>query len=111
MNEQEFDVIIVGAGYSGLAASYYLKKYGINHTVFERERIGEAWRSQRWDSFRMNSTNKLNVLPDQEWTDDSTADAFATINELVSSFEKYSSLYQLPVLQDSNVISVEKPGS
>jgi putative flavoprotein involved in K+ transport len=108
MDEQEVDVIIVGAGYSGLAASYHLKKYGIDHVVFERGRIGESWRSQRWDSFRTNSTNKLNILPGQEWTDESTADTFATVSDLVSSFEKYSSSHQLPVLQNSNVVSVEK---
>ncbi|TMI83694.1 MAG: FAD-binding protein, partial [Bacteroidetes bacterium] len=111
MDEQVFDVIIVGAGFAGLAASYHLKKYGINHIVFERGRIGESWLSQRWDSFRTNSTNKLNVLPGQDWSDDSTADAFATTTELVSSFEEYSSSHQLPVLQNINVISVEKQGN
>jgi putative flavoprotein involved in K+ transport len=111
MNEQVFDVIIVGAGYAGLAASYHLKKYGIDHLVFERGRIGESWRTQRWDSFRTNSTNKLNVLPGQDWTDDSTADAFATTSELVSSFEQYSASHHLPVQQNSNVISVEKQGN
>ena len=111
MDEQVFDVIIVGAGFAGLAASYHLKKYGINHIVFERGRIGESWLSQRWDSFRTNSTNKLNVLPVQDWSDDSTADAFATTTELVSSFEEYSSSHQLPVLQNINVISVEKQGN
>ena len=88
MKEQVFNVIIVGAGYAGLAASYHLMKYGIDHLVFERGRIGESWRSQRWDSFRTNSTNKLNVLPGQEWSDDNTADAFATVTDLVSSFEE-----------------------
>ena len=111
MNERVFDVIVVGAGYAGLAASYHLKKYGIDHLVFDRGRIGESWRTQRWDSFRTNSTNKLNVLPGQDWTDESTADAFATTSELVSSFEKYSCSHQLPVLQNSNVISVDKQGN
>src|SRR5215475_2453976 len=108
MNEQMFDVIIVGAGYAGLAASYYLKQHGINHLVFERGRIGESWRTQRWDSFRTNSTNKLNVLPGQDWIDDGTAHAFANVSELVTSFEEYSSSHQLPVIQNANVISVEK---
>src|SRR5215475_13690995 len=108
MNDGVLDVIVVGAGYSGLAASYYLKRYGVDHLVFERGRIGESWRSQRWDSFRTNSTNKLNLLPGQYWNDDTTADAFASVTELVSSFEEYSLLHQLPVLENSNVISVEK---
>jgi putative flavoprotein involved in K+ transport len=108
MNEKVLDVIIVGAGYSGIAASYHLKNYGIKHVVFERGRIGESWRSQRWDSFRTNSTNKLNVLPGQDWTNEGTADSFASITELVGSFEEYCASNQLPVLQNSNVISVEK---
>jgi putative flavoprotein involved in K+ transport len=110
MREQMFDVIVVGGGYAGLAASYHLKKNGVDHLVFERGRIGESWRSQRWDSFRTNSTNKLNILPGQEWTDQSTADAFATITDLVSSFEEYSSTHQLPVVQNANVVSIEKQG-
>ena len=110
MNEQMFDVIVVGAGYAGLAASYHLKKYGVDHLIFERGRIGESWRSQRWDSFRTNSTNRLNILPGQVWTDENAADAFATITDLVSSFEEYSSSHQLPVLQNANVISVDKHG-
>ena len=61
MTETLFDVIVVGAGYSGLAASYHLKEYGLRHIIFERGKIGESWHSQRWDSFRFNSTNKLNV--------------------------------------------------
>ncbi|MEP6596246.1 MAG: FAD-dependent oxidoreductase [Ginsengibacter sp.] len=57
MKDIVFDVIVVGAGFAGLSASYHLKKYGLNHIVFERGKIGESWRSQRWDGFRRNSTN------------------------------------------------------
>ena len=64
MKSTILDVIVVGAGFAGLSASYYLKKYGLNHIVFERGKIGESWRSQRWDSFKMNSANKLNLLID-----------------------------------------------
>ena len=63
MTDTFFDAIVIGAGYSGLAASYHLKEYGLSHIIFERGRIGESWRSQRWDNFRFNSTNKLNILP------------------------------------------------
>jgi putative flavoprotein involved in K+ transport len=109
MEENSFDVIIAGAGFAGLSASYYLKKYGLKHIVFERGQIGESWRSQRWDSFRMNSTNKLNVLPGMT-CEASDADAFASASEFVSSMEQYASIHQLPVTEKAKVISIDKPG-
>ncbi len=109
MNNNEFDVIIVGAGFAGLCASYYVKKYGLSHIVFERGQIGESWRSQRWDSFRMNSTNKLNVLPDVI-CEATNADNFVAAMDLVSSMEQYAFTHQLPVSEKAKVISVEKSG-
>ncbi len=103
-----FDVIIVGAGYSGLCAGYHLKKYGLDHIIFERGKIGESWRSQRWDSFRFNSTNKLNVLPGEKEADD--PDMFGVVPQFVSSLEQYVTKHQLPVAENSKVISIEKPG-
>ena len=107
MKETVYDVIIVGAGYAGLCASYYLKRYGLNHIIFERGRIGESWRSQRWNNFRFNSTNKLNVLPGDKEADD--PDVFGKVAEFVSSLEQYVLKFKLPVLENSSVISVEKP--
>jgi putative flavoprotein involved in K+ transport len=109
MQNKVFDVIIVGAGYSGLAASYHLKKYGLDHIIFERGRIGESWLSQRWDNFRFNSTNKLNVLPGED-PEPENPDVFGTVPEFVSALEKYVSKHQLPVVENSKVISIEKPG-
>ena len=107
MSNTVYDVIIVGAGYSGLSASYYLKKHGLSHIIFERGKIAESWRSQRWDSFRMNSTNKLNLLPGMD-CDAANADAFGTATAFVSSLEKYVATHHLPVSEDSKVISIEK---
>jgi putative flavoprotein involved in K+ transport len=108
MAETVFDVIVVGAGYSGLAASYYLKQYGLDHIIFERGRIGESWLSQRWDNFRFNSTNKLNVLPGEKEPAD--PEVFGGVPEFVSALKTYVSKHQLPVAENSNVISIEKPG-
>ena len=107
MKETVYDVIIVGAGYSGLCASYHLKKYGLNQIIFERGRVGESWRSQRWDNFRFNSTNKLNVLPGDKEADN--PDLFGMVPQFVSSLEQYVTKHQLPVEENSKVISVEKP--
>ena len=109
MTEPLFDVIVVGAGYSGLAASYHLKEYGLNHIIFERGKIGESWRSQRWDNFRFNSTNKLNILPGED-PEPANPDLFPSAHEFVAALQQYVTTHQLPVYESSKVISIEKPG-
>ena len=44
------DAIVVGAGWAGLGISQSLTQAGLRHRVLERGRIGETWRTQRWDS-------------------------------------------------------------
>lgn len=110
MENKIYDVIVVGAGVAGLSASYHLKKYGLSHIVFERGKIGESWRSQRWDSFKMNTPNKLNVLPGSVYKG-SDLEGFDTAGKYISSFEEYVSAFDLPVLENSKVISIEKPGA
>ncbi|TAJ21395.1 MAG: FAD-dependent oxidoreductase, partial [Dehalococcoidia bacterium] len=57
------DVVVIGAGQGGLSTSYWLTQRGLSHTVLERGYIGESWRSQRWDSFVLNTPNALSLLP------------------------------------------------
>jgi len=60
----DFPVIIVGAGQAGLAMNYCLQQQReIRHVLFERERIGHAWRAQRWDSFCLVRPNWQCRLP------------------------------------------------
>src|SRR3954454_9712017 len=107
MNDLITDVIVVGSGHAGLCTSYYLTKHGIKHVVFEQGRIGESWRSQRWDSFKMNSANKLNLLPEQQvYFKD--ADAFAFANEFATSLESYANELKLPVREYCKVLEVKK---
>jgi len=109
MTESLLDVIVVGAGYSGLAASYHLKERGLSHIIFERGKIGESWRSQRWDSFRFNSTNKLNVLPGDD-PEPADPDSFSSATAFVSELKQYVKIHQLPVSENSKVVSIEKLG-
>jgi putative flavoprotein involved in K+ transport len=108
MKEKVLDSIIVGAGFAGLSASYYLKKHGLDHIVFERGRIGESWLSQRWDSFRLNTSMKINSLPGTTWNENT--DEFCSAPCYVDSFKEYVSTFQLPVSENSKVVSIEKPG-
>ena len=47
------DVIVIGAGHSGLAMSAYLSARSIDHVVLERGDVANSWRHERWDSLRL----------------------------------------------------------
>lgn len=55
MTGERVDCVVVGAGAAGLAASTALSEQGIEHLVLDRGSVGQVWRSQRWDSFRLNT--------------------------------------------------------
>ncbi len=51
---EKTDVVVVGGGQAGIAASEHLTKANINHIVLERARPAEHWRTMRWDSLVAN---------------------------------------------------------
>ena len=53
------DAVVVGAGQAGLGVSHHLTRAGVRHRVLERRRIGQSWRTQRRDAFRMNTGHVL----------------------------------------------------
>lgn len=108
MSSSILDVIVIGAGQSGLSASYFLKQKGMNHLVFERGKVAESWRSQRWDSFQVNTANKLNLLPGGD-LNGFEPDAFATGTAFASSLKLYAATFQLPVIENATVVAVDKP--
>jgi putative flavoprotein involved in K+ transport len=103
------DTVIIGAGQAGLGSSYFLNKNSIKHIVFERGRIGESWLSQRWDSFKLNTPNFMNVLPDFAH-DGLESDGFGGPGELVNYFRRYVENFHLPVETGITVLSVERAG-
>jgi putative flavoprotein involved in K+ transport len=80
------DALVIGAGSAGLGVSYFLQQRGCAHHVLERGRIAETWRTQRWDSFRLNSTNIRTMLPGDSYDG---ADPWGAIthHELVANKE------------------------
>ncbi len=99
------DAIVVGAGQAGLATSYWLQQRGLSHVVLERGRIGESWRSQRWDSFVLNTPNALSVLPGAPYAGDDP-EGFWTSEELLARYRDYVARFGLPVQEGVTVVDV-----
>ena len=57
------DTVVVGAGHAGLAVSKLLTDAGRDHVVLDRGRIGERWRSERWDSLHLLTPSWMTRLP------------------------------------------------
>ena len=60
---RQVEAVVIGAGQAGLALSRCLIDRGVGHVVLERGRVGERWRSERWDSLRLLSPNWQTRLP------------------------------------------------
>lgn len=106
MPNSVYDVIVIGAGHAGLSISYFLKKHGFNHIVFERGKIGESWRSQRWDSFTINTPTWINTLPGDKYQGNQP-DGFFLRDEFTRSLDNYAQKFKLPVEENTKVISLE----
>ena len=102
-----YEVVVIGAGHAGLAASYQLKQSGISHVVLEKGKAGETWRSLRWNSFALNTPNDLNILPGDICH--GIPDAFSQAPDLINQFNQYIEKFNLPVVEDAHVTSVTKP--
>ena len=52
----DYTAIIIGAGITGIGASYYLRENGISHLVLEANKdLGGVWYTQRWHGARCDS--------------------------------------------------------
>src|SRR3954470_11816370 len=96
--------VVVGAGHAGLAVSRLLTEAGREHVVLDRGRVGERWRTARWDSLHLLSPTWLNRLPG--WRIAGDPDAFLSAGEFLDQLEKYAASFDAPVLTGTTVTSL-----
>jgi putative flavoprotein involved in K+ transport len=82
-------VVVIGAGQAGLSMSRCLSDRGIEHVVVDRGRVGERWRSQRWDSFTLLSPNWQVRLPSHGYRGPEP-EGFMTGPQIVAFLEAYA---------------------
>jgi putative flavoprotein involved in K+ transport len=97
------ECVVVGAGPAGLVTSRALAERGVDHVVLERHQVGHSWRTQRWDSFRLNTPAWANgMLGGLE------RDSYATAPEVVARLDDLAA--RLPVRDHTPVESLDTDG-
>lgn len=104
------DVVVIGAGHSGLAMSRCLSERSIDHTVLERGAIANAWRRERWDSLRLLTPNWQSRLPGYRY-EGSDPDGYMSTSEVIEFIDGYARIIAAPVRTDTNVLSVHAVGN
>lgn len=107
---EQVETVIIGGGQAGLALSYYLTRQGRTHLVLEQGRMGEVWRSGRWDSFTLNTPNWMIQLPGFPYQG-SDPDGFLPREGIVAYLEQYAASFHAPIRCGVRVTAVrQQPG-
>lgn len=112
MSLEDKNVVVVGGGQAGIAASEHLALCGIDHVVLEKGRIAERWRSGRWDSLVANGPAWHDRFPNLEFTA-LDPDQFVPKEQVADYFVDYAKMLNAPIETDVTVnrVSVlEKEG-
>jgi len=91
----QHEVVIVGAGQSGLAAGFHLARRGIEFVILEADpQVGDVWR-RRYDSLRLYSPAKLDALPGLPFP--LPGHTFPTGSQMADYLQSYAAHHRLPV--------------
>jgi len=98
------DTVVIGAGHAGLAVSRLLTQAGREHVVLDRGRVGERWRTARWDSLRLLTPTWMTRLP--QWHATGDPDAFLSAGQFVQQLEEYAASFAAPVVSGTAVTTL-----
>ena len=108
--QTHYPVIVIGGGQAGLSMSYCLKQRGVDHLVFEKDRVAEAWRSKRWDSFCLVTPNWQCQLPGFTYPGDDPY-GFMVRDQIVAYIEAYARSFSPPLHEGVTVKRLTRQGN
>jgi putative flavoprotein involved in K+ transport len=108
MNEERYDVVVIGAGQAGLAIGHFLGKQDRRFMILEAaDSMASAWRS-RWDSLVLFTSRRYDALPGLAFPGD--PEGYPTRDEVVAYLERYAEHFRLPIALSSPVRSLRREG-
>lgn len=100
-----YDVIVVGAGQSGLACGYYLQRTKFNYLLLDSNKnCGGSW-ADNWDDLQLFSAASHSSLPGWQMPD--TKREYPTKNEAISYLCKYEKRYSIPIKRSVKVKNIK----
>jgi len=103
------DTVVIGAGHAGLAVSRLLSAAGRDHVVLDRGRVGERWRSERWDSLHLLTPSWMTRLPGWSY-EGPDPDGYLSAGAFVGYLEAYAASFGAPVEGGTTVEEVRLSG-
>lgn len=101
------DTVVIGAGHAGLAVSRLLTQHGRDHVVVDRGRVGERWRTERWDSLHLLTPNWMTRLPG--WHHGGPdPHGFMSAARFVDHLERYAESFGAPVVGGTTVLELTR---
>lgn len=102
-----YNTIVIGAGPSGLAASYYLQTNDVNHLVLDQAaEVGSSW-NQTWDNFRLAMPVSDIFMPGLNLTQ-YQRNHHLSKDEVITLLKNYAHEYQLPLHLNTSIRSITK---
>ena len=107
-NRDHHEVVVVGAGQSGLAMGYYLQRLGLDFVILDAAlQVGDAWR-YRWDSLRLFTSSTFSALPGSRFPGD--PDRYPTKDDVADYLRDYANRLELPIRLNEPVEHLTKVG-
>src|SRR5882672_7611181 len=105
---ERVQVVVIGAGQSGLSVGYGLSQRGLSFVILEANaRVGDSWR-KRWDSLRLFTPAKYDGLIGMPFP--APGSSFPTKDQMADYLETYAKRFDLPVRTNVRVDRVSRDG-
>jgi putative flavoprotein involved in K+ transport len=101
-----FDVLVIGAGQAGLAASYFLNLAGLHFAVLEAGSAPTGSWSQYYESLQLFSPARYSSLPGYPFPGDLNRYPFR--DEVCTYLQSYAEHFQFPIHFNQEVSRVEQ---